>query len=34
MVATGFKGHPLNGVSPATEFAAIPDEDPDEKGEV
>lgn len=34
MVATGFKGHPLNGVSPAIEFAATPDDDPDEKGEV
>lgn len=35
MVATGFKGHPLNGVSPATEFAETPDQDPDnQQGEV
>ena len=35
MVATGVKGHPLNGVSPATEFAETPDQDPDnQQGEV
>ncbi len=34
MVATGFKGHPLNGVNPAYEFAQEPEQNPDIEGNV